>query len=82
MAWQDTLAEYADAMPPSRADRYLHVGTGTVAAAIRRGEIQPYRMHGADSRPRVTPQMLAEWLETPCREGDAPVAAGAQGQDA
>lgn len=54
-------------MSPTAADRYLGVGTGTIAAAIRRGEIKPYRMHGAESRPRVTPQMLAEWLEQHCR---------------
>lgn len=67
MGWQEVLREYENGMPPSRADRFLHVKTGTVAAAIRRGEIEPYRMHGAESRPRVTPQMLAEWLEAYCR---------------
>lgn len=67
MGWEQTLAEYRAGMTPTQADRFLHVGTGTVAAAIRRGEIRPYRMHGAESRPRVTPQMLAEWLESHCR---------------
>lgn len=67
MDWEETVAAYKAAMSPSRADRYLGVGTGTIAAAIRRGEIKPYRMHGAESRPRVTPQMLAEWLEQHCR---------------
>lgn len=67
MDWQKTLDEYASSMSTTEADRYLHVGTGTIATAIRRGEIKPYRMHGAESRPRVTPQMLAEWLEQHCR---------------
>lgn len=71
MDWEQTLREYSEAMSTTEADRYLHLGTGTIAAAIRRGEIRPYRMHGAESRPRVTPQMLAEWLETHCRgEGE------------
>ncbi len=68
MSWEETLKEFANSMSTTAADRYLGVGTGTVAAAIRRGEIRPYRMHGAESRPRVTPQMLAEWLEEHCRE--------------
>lgn len=67
MSWEETLKEYERGMAPSRADKFLHLGTGTIAAAIRRGEIKPYRMHGAESRPRVTPQMLAEWLEEHCR---------------
>ena len=67
MSWEQTLAEYQESLSPTQADRFLHLGTGTIAAAIRRGEIKPYRMHGADSRPRVTPQMLAEWLEQHCR---------------
>ncbi len=67
MSWEQTLADYQAGMTTTQADRYLHVKTGTVAAAIRRGEIEPYRMHGAESRPRVTPQMLAEWLEAYCR---------------
>lgn len=67
MSWEETLKEYEHGMAPSRADRFLHLGTGTIAEAIRRGEIKPYRMHGAESRPRVTPQMLAEWLEQHCR---------------
>lgn len=67
MSWEQTLAEYQESLTPTQADRLLHLGTGTIAAAIRRGEIKPYRMHGAESRPRVTPQMLAEWLEEHCR---------------
>ena len=67
MSWEETVAAYKAAMSPTQCDRYLGVGTGTIAAAIRRGEIKPYRMHGAESRPRVTPQMLAEWLEEHCR---------------
>lgn len=67
MSWEETVAAYKAAMSPTAADRFLGVGTGTIAAAIRRGEIKPYRMHGAESRPRVTPQMLAEWLEEHCR---------------
>ena len=67
MDWQTVLKEYESGMAPSKADRFLHLGTGTIAEAIRRGEIKPYRMHGAESRPRVTPQMLAEWLEEHCR---------------
>lgn len=73
MGWQDTLEDYAQAMTPTQADRLLGVGTGTIAAAIRRGEIEPYRLPSAPTRPRVTPRMLAEWLERCCKgKEDAP----------
>ena len=74
------LADYEQRMPPSRADKYLGLKNGTVSAAIRRGEIRPYRFKESPERAWVTPMMLAEWLQESCRDNEAPVAAGADGQ--
>ena len=61
------LADYEQRMPPSRADKYLGLKNGTVSAAIRRGEIRPYRFKESPERAWVTPMMLAEWLQESCR---------------
>lgn len=63
------LADFAERMSPSVADGYLGVRNGTVSAAIRRREIEPYRFPDSPDRAWVTPAMLAEWLVTSCRDG-------------
>lgn len=70
------LADFAERMSPSVADGFLGVRNGTVSAAIRRREIEPYRFPDSPDRAWVTPAMLAEWLVGHCR-GGAPVATGA-----
>lgn len=73
MDYQDVLDDFARRMTPTEADRMLGLATGTVSAAIRRGEIHPYRFKDSPTRAHVTPRMLAEWLERHCRETeDAP----------
>ena len=61
------LADFAERMTPTEADRFLGVANGTVSAAIKRGEIKPYRFPDAPTRAHVTPLMLAEWLQGFCR---------------
>ena len=61
------LSDFSERMTPTEADRLLGVANGTVSAAIRRGEIKPYRFPDAPTRAHVTPTMLAEWLEKFCR---------------
>ena len=61
------LADFAERMTPTEADRFLGVANGTTSAAIRRGEIRPYRFPDAPRRAYVTPSMLAEWLQGFCR---------------
>lgn len=61
------LADFEQRMPPSRADKYLGIKNGTIAAAIKRGEIQPYRLSCEPDRCYVTPMILAEWLDDFCR---------------
>lgn len=61
------LSDFSERMTPTEADRLLGVANGTVSAAIRRGEIKPYRFPDAPTRAHVTPAMLAEWLEKFCR---------------
>ena len=70
------LADYAQRMSPTEADAFLGRKHGTVSAAIKRGEIEPYRFADAPDRAYVTPTMLAEWLVSFCR-GGAPASAGA-----
>lgn len=65
------IADYRQRMAPTEADAFLNVRSGTVSAAIRRGEIEPYRFAGATRTCYVTPAILAEWLATHCR-GKAP----------
>ena len=62
------LEDYEQRMPPSRADKYLGLKNCTVSAAIRRGEIRPYRFKESPERAWVTPMMLAEWLQESCRD--------------
>lgn len=74
MECQDVLADYAQRMSPSEADHFLGLRNGTVSSAIRRGEIEPYVF---DSRCKVTPAMLAEWLTTHCKRNMGATAATA-----
>ena len=77
------LADYAEKMAPSQADKFLHLQNGTIANAIRRGEIRPYRFPDAKSKCYVTPMILAEWMTEFCRDKrEAPAATGADGPDA
>ena len=62
------LADYAQHMSPTEADAFLGRKHGTVSAAIKRGEISPYRFPDAPDRAFVTPSMLAEWLVGFCRK--------------
>ena len=82
MDHDEILNDYAQRMSPSEADAFLHRRHGTVSAAIRRGEIRPYRFHDSPNRALVTPAMLAAWLVEFCRDEDAPAATGAQGSGA
>ena len=66
------LEDYALRMTPTEADGFLGRKHGTVSAAIKRGEIEPYRFPDAPGRAFVTPAMLAEWLVGFCRGKDAP----------
>ena len=63
--WAEIYADLLQKMPPSAADEVLGLKSGTVAAAIRRNEIKPYKF--SQSRVYVTPCMLAEWAVTYCR---------------
>lgn len=63
--WAEIYADLLQKMPPSAADKALGLKDGTVAAAIRRNEIKPYKFSA--SRVYVTPCMLAEWAVTYCR---------------
>lgn len=67
MDHEAVLADYAQRMTPTQADAFLGVREGTVSAAIRRGEIAPYRFPDAPTRAWVTPAMLAAWLTEYCR---------------
>ena len=64
----DVLSDYGMRMSPSEADAFLHLRHGTVSAAIRRGEIRPYRFPDSPKRALVTPAMLAAWLVDFCRD--------------
>jgi hypothetical protein len=60
------LTDFNQRLPPTKADRYLHLRNGTIQGAIERGEIVPYSFPGS-SRIYVTPAILADWLEEYCR---------------
>lgn len=63
--WAEIYADLLQKMSPVAADKALGLKEGTVAAAIRRNEIKPYKF--SQSRVYVTPCMLAEWAATYCR---------------
>jgi excisionase family DNA binding protein len=65
MTDDELLSDFCDRMSTSDADSLLGVKSGTVAQAIRRGEIKPYRMPGAE-QVRVSRRMLAAWVRDFC----------------
>ena len=75
--YEGVLADYAQRMSPTEADAFLGRRRGTVSAAIKRGEIDPYRFPDAPDRAYVTPAMLAGWLVGFCRDGSRPREGGA-----
>lgn len=80
MDYEAVLADYARRMTPTEADAFLSRRNGTVSAAIKRGEIDPYVFPDAPTRAFVTPAMLAEWLVTHCRgKGDAATGSDCRG---
>lgn len=57
--WAAIYADLLQKMTPTAADEALSVKAGTVAAAIKRGEIEPYQF--SERKVYVTPCLLGMW---------------------
>lgn len=57
--WAAIFADLQQKMTPTAADEALGVKAGTIAAAIKRGEIKPYQF--SERKVYVTPCLLGIW---------------------
>lgn len=62
---RDMLADMMQAMPPTYVDRVMHWSKHTTQGAIDRGEMRCIQLPDS-KRQKVTPRMVAEWIENWC----------------
>lgn len=57
--WAAIYADLQQKMTPTAADEAISVKAGTIAAAIKRGEIEPYQF--SERKVYVTPCLIGMW---------------------
>lgn len=67
--WAAIYADLQQKMTPTAADEAIGVKAGTIAAAIRRGEIEPYKF--SERKAYVTPCLIGMWAYQHCRKSQA-----------
>ena len=69
--WAGVYADLLQKMTPTAADAALGVQAGTIAAAIKRSEIDYYQF--STRKVYVTPRLIAQWAEAHCKKRQEPL---------